>query len=221
MRSHACRGQAFVETMIFLPVFLLVLFGIIWIVQSSVVNERLQFAVRYSGLVSSQVSPYSAWSLYSLYENTEYPGSATNATHACSPPAINILSNAAPFPGPTSPPFWEPVSTGVPNCTNNKVTMSGPSFVQPAIFYESISSLSAGTAVPAYLTYQNPPLTSPQFLSATQKFFTAPDMQLMLNCYSDLDQAVQQSLSGSGGSKVSPPTALPLYPSSSELSSSC
>jgi len=220
MSASARRGQAFTETVIFLPVFLIVLFGIIWIVQSSVVNERLQFAVRYSGLISSQASPYSAWSLYSLYENTEYPNAAM-ATHTCGAPSTNVLANASPFPGPTSDPFWQPVSTGVPACTPATVTMTGAPFVQPAIFSESISALSAAAAIPSYLTSVNPSLSSPQLLSATQKFFTAPDMKTMLACYGDLEAAVQQSLQGQGDTGNPPPTPLPLYPTGQVLNAAC
>src|SRR5579872_2831353 len=55
---RAQRGTAMVESAIFMPLFLLILFGIIWAVQSSVQSERVQIAVRYGGFVSNEAAPY-------------------------------------------------------------------------------------------------------------------------------------------------------------------
>ena len=67
MQVSAQRGTAMIESAIFLPLFLLVLFGIIWAVQSSVQSERVQIAVRYDGFVSNEAAPYVGYSLYGLY----------------------------------------------------------------------------------------------------------------------------------------------------------
>jgi Flp pilus assembly protein TadG len=49
---HAQRGQAVVETVLFLPMFLLALFGVMWTAQAAVQYERTQSAVRYAGLIA-------------------------------------------------------------------------------------------------------------------------------------------------------------------------
>ncbi|MDQ2866629.1 MAG: pilus assembly protein [Candidatus Eremiobacteraeota bacterium] len=220
IRRHANRGQAFVETVIFLPVFLIILFGVIWIVQTTVVNERLQSAVRYSGLVSNETSPYSAYSLYSLYENVEYPNSIPKGPQ-CVAPMTGILSNSAPFPGPTSPPFWQPFTTGTPTCTPGYTTMTGSNFTQPAIFDHTVSQISATTRVPSYLSSGAHALPQSQPLVATQKFFSAPDMGTMFACYSSVTQLVAASLEHQSGSTVSAPAMINPGGSGPPLVSSC
>lgn len=213
------RGQAYTETVVFLPVFLIILFGIIWIVQSTVANERLQLAVRYSGLISNQTSPYSAWSLYALYDSAEYPGSMPQ-TRTCSTPAPGALSNSAPFPGPTSAPFWQPSSITSSTCTQSTVTMQN-GLTQAAIFNDASSSMTATTNVPAYLTHGRGALPGQQQLSAQERFFGAPDIATMLSCYGALDQEARESLSGSGGNAGSAPGALPLVPTAGSLTPNC
>jgi hypothetical protein len=209
------RGQAYVETVIFLPVFLIVLFGIIWIVQTSVVNERLQFAVRYSGLISNAASPYSSWSLYSLYENTEYPGQ-TQATRTCYAPASGVLANASPFPGPTSASFWQPTNIGTPSCNQQIVGMDNLSG-GPGVFNNIVSNISASSTIPSYIKS----IGATPVLQAQQKFFGAPDMRSMLSCYGTLEGYVAGSLENAGGSTTAPPAALPSVPAATSLQSSC
>jgi hypothetical protein len=212
------RGQAYIETAIFLPLFLLILFGIIWIVQSSVMNERLQFAVRYSGLISNTASPYSAWSLYSLYEDTLYPGS-TQATRTCYTPAPGVLVNASPFPGPQSAPFWQPSSVGTPACKPGHFTDAQISD-EPPVFNMMTSSIGAQAAVPSYLNLV-PPTTT---LTAQETFLGAPDFVLMFTCYSQLGQSISNSLgnqTAGGVSSAVAPAALPSLATGSTLPINC
>ena len=200
--------------MIFLPVFLLILFGIIWIVQTSVINERLQFAVRYSGLISNSASPFSAWSLYSLYENTEFPGAA-QATRTCYTPAPGVLSNASPFPGPTSAPFWQPSAVDSTSCGAQIVSM--PALSQgPVIFNDMVSSMTANATIPSYLK-----IGSPGILQAQQKFFGPPDMKEMLGCFPTLSHNIAQSLIAGDPGTSSAPAQLPSVPTSTSLTTSC
>jgi hypothetical protein len=212
------RGQAYVETAIFLPLFLLILFGIIWIVQSSVVEERLQFAVRYSGLISNTASPYSAWSLYSLYENTLYPGS-TQATRTCNAPQSGVLSNASPFPGPTSPPFFQPAA--VPMATCNPTYFTDSSLAdEPVVYNEMASSMSANAAVPSFL----PLGASSTTITAQETFLGAPDFKIMIKCYSSWATNIQNSLGNEvvgGVSTTAGPPQLPDMPGGTTLTLSC
>jgi hypothetical protein len=77
---HHQRGQAVVETVIFLPMFMFVLYGMIWAIQTAVQYERVESAVRYSGLVSQYTNPYSNYSLYALYGQL---GSTTMPAISC------------------------------------------------------------------------------------------------------------------------------------------
>jgi hypothetical protein len=210
------RGQAYVETVIFLPIFLLILFGVIWVVQSSVVEERLQFAVRYSGLISNTTSPYSAWSLYALYEDTLYPGS-TQATRTCYAPQSGVLSNASPFPGPTSPPFFQPAAVPAATCNPTSLTDNSLSD-EPAVYNVMTSSMSASAAVPSFLQLG----ASASTMNAQETFLGAPDFKTMVTCYHAWSVDVQDSLGNQLYGGVSTTAGPPLTdPSGGSLLLSC
>ena len=61
------RGQALLETVIALPLFLLSLFGIMWAVHEVTLAERTQLGVRYAGVVGAASQPYNQYSLDALY----------------------------------------------------------------------------------------------------------------------------------------------------------
>ena len=52
------RGQALVETVISLPLFILALFAMIWGIRAGVMAERVQSGVRNAGIVLSHADPY-------------------------------------------------------------------------------------------------------------------------------------------------------------------
>jgi hypothetical protein len=213
------RGQAYIETAIFLPLFLLILFGVIWIVQASVVEERLQFAVRYSGLISNTSSPYSAWSLYSLYENTLYPGT-TQATRTCYAPQSGVLTNSSPFPGPTSAPFWRPAA--VPLATCSPAHFADDSLTdEPGLYNEMAPSMSASAAIPSFLRLG----ASSTTMTAQETFLGAPDFTTMTTCYATWAQNITNSLGnealGGGVSTTVAPQALSNNPTETPLTSSC
>jgi Flp pilus assembly protein TadG len=99
-----------VETVLFLPMFLLALFGVMWTAQAAVQYERTQSAVRYAGLIAQSDSPYADYSLYSMY--TQLPAT-TLPTLTCNMPqaVLDTLSDASPTYSSAqtvtaSPPFW-------------------------------------------------------------------------------------------------------------------
>ncbi|MGH7736792.1 MAG: TadE/TadG family type IV pilus assembly protein [Candidatus Tyrphobacter sp.] len=218
------RGQAMMETALFLPVFLLVLFGVIWAVQSSVVGERAQIAVRFAGLVSDEVSPYDHYSLGSLYDGL--PGIAQSETYSCSEPAPDALMNDGNFPGPVTPPFFQPQSGSTSGtCSQGETQLSGGSMTSPMIFVHTQSDITTGTSVPSYLSGV---LGSFQNETAEQNFIDGPDVQTILTCYNDgttddLGTVVTDSLTDKTMDASAAPTPLPDIPNTSPLtvSSSC
>jgi hypothetical protein len=218
------RGQATVETAVFLPAFLLVLFGVIWAVQSSVVGERTQIAVRFAGLISDEASPYTHYSLGALYDGL--PGVASAETYVCVTPTPDALMNDGSFPGPTTPPFFQPTNGAASGtCSQGETHLSGGSMASPMVFIQTKSSLSATTNVPSFLKSV---LGATQNLSATQNFFDGPDVQTVLTCYNDgstddLGTVVKDSLQRTSMSATTAPTPLPETPVTTALtlSSSC
>src|SRR5581483_1638829 len=141
---HRQRGQTFVETAIVLPVFLLVLWGIIWAVQASVTNERVQMAVRYSGLVSNEGSPFVNYSLYALYNNLV--GIASPPSFTCVAPNTDALTNSNTYPGPTTLPMWNPGTTNG-TCSQAETSLQGGGLIQPQIFTHTLSSITTQTTI--------------------------------------------------------------------------
>lgn len=204
MRLHAQRGTAMVESAIFLPLFLLILFGIIWAVQSSVQSERVQIAVRYGGLVSNEAAPYVGYSLYGLYTQVAAPTIA----NSCSAPTTDALTNTGTFPGPASNPFWSPES-GQTNgtCSKGQAVLTGGELSNSIVFLQTTSSITTQVSVPTPL--QSTLGTANQNLSATENFFDTPDLGTLLSCYTELDSAVKQSLADTPQGVTTPPTPLP------------
>jgi len=216
---HAQRGQALTETAIMLPLFLLLLYGIMWAVQTGVVNERVQIAVRYSGLISNQSSPYQQYSLYALYDNLE--GVSAPPAFTCVPPSTDALLNNGQFPGPATAPFWQPVGTPSGTCSQGTATMAG-ALPQPQVFTHTSSAITAAAPVQGVL--QSAIGSTQQHVDASQNYLDAPAIGTVLTCYAELDDAVSASLEnstpGSLPSTVSPiPDVNPTTPL--VLSGSC
>ena len=61
------RGVALIETAFALPLALTVIYAIVWSTQYGAIDERVQTAVRYAGVLGATSQPYADFSLYSLY----------------------------------------------------------------------------------------------------------------------------------------------------------
>ncbi|MDQ2872717.1 MAG: hypothetical protein M3R35_06280 [Candidatus Eremiobacteraeota bacterium] len=198
------RGQAMTESVIMLPLFLLVLYAVIWTVQSGVVNERVQVAVRYSGLVSNESSPYAQYSLYALYTNLE---GSTPPVPSCVAPTSDALLNSGQFPGPTTSAFWKPVGVANGTCASGNVTMQGNGLLQPLVFTHTLSSITAQTPVEGVL--KTALGTSTQQVDASQNYLDAPGIGTMLSCFSEIDATVSASLQDTAPAIPQDPAPLP------------
>lgn len=210
---HRQRGQAIAETALFVPIFLIVLFGVIWVVQSSVVNERVQAAVRFSGLVSNEASPYTLYGLGALYDGL--PGVAATETYTCVSPSTDALLNNGYFPGPQTVNFFQPASGQTSgSCSRGVTYLSGGTLTQPVLFVQTTSNITSAITIPSYLTNI---LNNPQFLTATQNFFDTPDMQSLMDCYTDFGNMAAASLLDTAQGASAAPTPLPDTPNTTPL----
>ncbi len=196
MRSaESQRGQALIESVIFIPFFLLVLFGLMWIVSVSVINERAQIAVRYSGLISNEASPYSDYSLYAVYNNIgQYSQGVPQSCVTPGPDAfLNDPSNGA-FPGPTAAPFWAPdnnVSSGT--CTPGTAVITGGQLASGFLLQHTDATAQASKTPPMYVQPAAGPLST---LSAEMNFINTPDVGTLMTCYSELHDDASATLVG-------------------------
>ncbi len=192
-----------VESAVFLPLFLLLVFGIIWAAQSGVQSERVQIAVRYSGLISNEAVPYQNYSLYALYTGAVAP--ATNT--ACSIPTSDALTNSGTFPGPQSAPFWQPLAgTTIGTCSKGTAVLQGGSLSSPLLFVQTLSTATTQVTVPGNLQGA---LGSNSTLYARENFFDTPDLPTIMNCFGELHTAVNASLSNVAQNAITAAAPIP------------
>lgn len=195
------RGQALLETVIFLPLTLLTLWAVIWVAQYGVMSERVQSAVRYSGLISNQINPYVEYSLYVLY-NSLGPASsnAPIPVSTCNVPTTDALTNSNTYPGPTTAPFWM-ATPSAPNVSCNTPQSKVAAFTglnQTAFALSNTPIVQAQTVVPPYLSaamqFGNV-ISQPNMPSnASLNFMKPADMSTLMSCHPGFQSTIQTSL---------------------------
>jgi len=61
------RGQAMIETVITVPLLLLAMFGLLWLGQLAVSQERVAVSARYAAFIGNQTTPYQNYSIADAY----------------------------------------------------------------------------------------------------------------------------------------------------------
>jgi len=218
--THGSRGQALVETAIFVPLATLCLFAVIWAMQLGTIDERTQIAVRYSGLISQVQSPYDDYSLYATYNNLTGTNYEKTPPVGCVNPTVDALKNDNTnntFPGPVSGLFWwsgppYDSATGSCNSSNARSVIVGPT--QKEIVLYSGPQMVATVTVPSFLQAA---LGATSGVSATTNFYKAPNVQAIMRCYNngsatdiqDMAQASFQPWINQGPTPTAIPTPYP------------
>ena len=220
---HARRGQALVETVIALPLFLLMMFGMYWAVQSSVLAERVQLGVRYAGLIGSKSQPYVDYSLYTVYGNLN-GASHTATTPTCFAPTGDVFTGTGPYLDPSgagTAKFWQPVTNSPAGSCNGPtdptlVAIVDPNMTKTALLLHDDTALTATLNVPNYLSGA---LGSTTKFAAAQNFFRSADLGDMIHCYAPVSAAVSASLTPANDttSPIAAPTPLPPIPDQTVL----
>jgi hypothetical protein len=119
---HAQRGGVLIETVIFVPVTLLVLFAILYFARFGVLEERAQSAVRYGATVSYETAArYRAADVYATLAANAPPsglcpaGVATDTLNA-----FNGAQSGAPAQG-----FFKPDTAAAATCTVATTSFAG------------------------------------------------------------------------------------------------
>jgi len=205
------RGQAVAETVFFLPLALLTLFGVIWLAQYGVMSERVQSAVRYGGLVSNQIDPYEEFSYYALYNslgavssNSPLPVSTCVAPNTGSMQAAGSnATTGSPFPGQTSGPFWEataaPATTTCLTVNSQKATFNLAGMNQTTIVLSNTPVVQTQMLVPAYmaqaLKYGRVISENSLPANGTLNFMKPADLATLMTCHPGLQNTIGVSLS--------------------------
>ena len=206
--TFASRGQALVETTIFLPLTLFTLFGVIWAAQYGVMSERVESSIRYSGLISNQLNPYVQYSFYVLYNSV---GSTVNSplpAQTCNPPVADALSNSGVYPGPSSGPFWQ--ATPVPptaqcfSTPSRDAVFNNSGMNQTAIALSNTPIVQAEVKTPTFLQSVLQSANLPA--GGSLNFIKPADMSTMMNCYPSLQTTLLPSLQPTPLGSASPST---------------
>jgi hypothetical protein len=207
------RGQAIAESVIFLPLALLTLFAVMWAAQYSVQSERVESAVRYSGLVSNQLDPYQQYSLYVMYNSlqpyeTNPPSPLPSQT--CLPPTTDALTNSNSYPGPQMAPFWlaspgppttqclDP-STGAAQTQSTEASFT-TGLTDPNVVLSNEPTFRTRVTVPGFLQHMMG-MSLPATVQAN--FMKPADMGTTLRCFPGLQQSI------ASGVKPTPQTTSP------------
>lgn len=183
MRSSQ-RGQALVETAIFMPFFLLSFFALIWAAQTSSLSERVQIGVRQGGLVAQQVQPYNAYSLYAMYATLD--GAPPILNTSCAKGDATNLSSVRTT-------FFRPKSIDSNDCAGSYSVLTA-GFDNAVILQNDYISLSASAPAPNFLL-ANGIAGLNSSTRATQNFFRSPSLEV-LACVTGVGAVIKANLEG-------------------------
>jgi hypothetical protein len=170
-------GQALIESILFMPILLLALFGLLFFARYGVLDERAQMAVRYGGNVAYQKGQlYTISTLQDLIAGALQPsssqlavfcvnpnGSSTNTVQAAAGDALienqgNATSSnpETALAGPSAESFWKPTTTGSyggGSCTPTSVSLSQGSSSPIVPLSMTGVTVQGNVAVPSYLSF--------------------------------------------------------------------
>ena len=200
--KHFSRGQTIIEFVVAMPIVLLALFAIVYFSQFGVVSERAELAVRYGGiaLFNSGGNEYGAANIYY---------NISGALPACPTPPVQILDGGGPFPGATSPPFWQPSTdeqAPSSSCSSGAKGFGGSQFIASHFWGMTQVNVQAKVDVPAYL---QPALGGANSGSAntTLTFIHAASPGMIMYCSKEVRNRVQAAFTASGSNAL--PTPIP------------
>jgi hypothetical protein len=200
-RVSASRGQALVETVVYLPMLLFVFFGILWSIRAAVQYERIEQAVRYATLFQEK-TPYTDFSLLAMYSQL---GSPAAPPVPCASPIASQLSDGAPYSAMpsstvTSPPIFTPSSVQLTQCTTTGYpyglggsapgtvtlyTINGHTYthiqVEDDVLAVEHPAITALVDVPSYL--QNPLGSLTTIASSNEYFEHGANIAQLMFCY--------------------------------------
>jgi Flp pilus assembly protein TadG len=175
------RGQAVVETAIFMPIFLLALFGMFLAVTQGAMIERVQLGVRYGGLISGIQNPYTSTSLYAMYATLDGSDPASNSCAGVGANTLLLTQNRHTF--------WQPVAGSVSTtCWQSRpIVFAGsynPLYTQSYnfLYHENFVTLAAQTPVSSFLTKGALAGATSVGTFGAENFTTSATLGDVLNC---------------------------------------
>jgi len=171
-------GQALTETALFLPLATLGLFGLLYFTRVGILQERAQYAVRYSSEVAAQTAGLQAMytALYVATQNggamPQPQGADCSAGIASAATAALLGNEAGPLPVATAQPYFRSDSTLVASCAEGTATLknSGNPFIAMQYAMTTTTAISGSISAPGFLRA----LLPANFAVAAQRSVLAP-----------------------------------------------
>jgi hypothetical protein len=186
---HAQRGQALLETVIFLPIALLLLFGILYFARFGVLEERAQSAVRYGAAVSYEnASQPAAAQIYAALAANARPSGLCPANVATD--TVSALDGAQ--SGSQAQGFWKPDSAAAATCTVSTVGFTAST--TDAYRYFTVTSHSVGgvLTVPSYVAA----VVGTHNVAASLGYVHTDSPAMIMYCTSHVGASVAAALGG-------------------------
>lgn len=183
---EAERGQALVETVLFLPVALVVLFAIVYFARFGVLDERTQTALRYGAQVSYESSVrYSAADIYATV--------ATTGSPVCPSNAVSDMTGIVNGTGPSASAraFWKPDVPATATCTVTTANFGGASWSSYHYVTVTHQSVAATMNVPSSLASL---LGGTGTVSGSLGYAHADPPSMIIWCVSNVATAVSTAL---------------------------
>ena len=186
---HAQRGQALVETAIFLPVALLLLFAVLYFSRFGVLEERAQSAVRYGATVSYEgATPMGAAQMYAAVSANAAPSGVCPTGVATD--TVSALGGSQ--SGTQAQGYWKPDSAAASTCAVATAGFTAPATDAYRYFTVSNHSVSATLVVPAYISA----IVGPHGVAAALGYVHTDSPAMIMYCTSHVGASVAAALGG-------------------------
>jgi Flp pilus assembly protein TadG len=145
---HAQRGQALVETLLLLPVALVMLFALLYFTRYGVLAERAESAVRYAALVSYEApAQYSAADIYDAVAPNAPPAGACPANVVTD--TVTVLDGTGTSGSAAA--FWKPDHAATATCTVSTANFGGAAWAAYHYLTVTKHTVTASLDVPPYV----------------------------------------------------------------------
>jgi len=152
-------GQALAESALFLPLASIGLFGLLYFTRVGILQERAQYAVRYSTEIAGPTGGLQA--MYTALYAANHNGGAIPAPQGadCSggvAPAVSAAlqgTESGPLPAPSAQPFWQSDARVTASCTQGTATLqnSGNPFIAMQYAMTTTTTISASISGAGFL----------------------------------------------------------------------
>lgn len=192
--NHHSRGQALIESMLYLPMMLLSMFVLWWAAREAATHQRIYSALRYGAEITANANPTQGLSLQTLYATTEDGVSYSQGPANCPYFDVSLLQGTATSLHATTPraTFFSPILPSA-SCSQTDLAMT-TGLTRGLMLTATNGSVTADIAASqlsrGYLSFLN---TFNQ-VTISQTSFSGPSLVALTHGYAGVYSALNASL---------------------------